>query len=81
MSRRKRLSATLEKAEIKAAPMDSIAPKLDLGNGRTLKIYSKAINGMRAKQQLYNGLLSTGDSLYNELLENERVWGRYRSVC
>ena len=75
MSRRKRLSATLEKAELRAASMDSIAPKLDLGNGRTLEMYWEAINALRTKQQKYNAMLSNVDSLYNELLAEERALG------
>lgn len=73
--RRKRLFAQLEKAEVRAASMDSIAPKLDLGNGQTLEMYWNAIDALQAKQQKYNALLSTVDSLYNELLEDERVLG------
>lgn len=75
MSRRKRLSATLEKAELRAASMDSIESKLDLGNGRTLEMYWEAINAMRAKQQKYNAMLSNLDNLYSELLADERALG------
>ncbi|PSN11693.1 hypothetical protein C7293_23330 [filamentous cyanobacterium CCT1] len=73
--RRKRLSAKLEKAEVRAASMGSIEPKLDLGNGQTLEMYWEAINAMRAKQQEYNMLLSKVDNLYNELLADERALG------
>jgi hypothetical protein len=73
--RRKRLSVKLEKAEVRAASMDSIKPKLDLGNGQTLEMYWEAINALRAKQQQYNALLSTVDSLYSELLADERALG------
>jgi hypothetical protein len=73
--RRKRLSATLGKAEVRAASMDSIDQKLDLGNGRTLEMYWEAINELRAKQQQYNTLLSRVDSLYSELLADERSLG------
>ncbi|OKH48406.1 hypothetical protein NIES30_10300 [Phormidium tenue NIES-30] len=75
MSRRKRLSPTLEKAELRAASMDSIEQKLDLGNGHTLELYWEAINALRAKQQQYNALLSSVDNLYNELLADERALG------
>lgn len=73
--RRKRLSAQLDKAEVRAASMDSIDQKLDLGNGQTLELYWEAINALRAKQQQYNALLSRVDQLYNELLADERSLG------
>ena len=47
-----------------------IAPQLDLGNGRTLEMYWEAINGLRAKQQKYNALLSSVDNFYNRLNRN-----------
>lgn len=75
MSRRKRLSGILEKAELRATSMVSIEPELDLGNGRTLEFYWEAINALRAKQQKYNAMLSNVDSLYSELLEDERALG------
>ncbi|MBE9155759.1 hypothetical protein IQ265_02775 [Nodosilinea sp. LEGE 06152] len=75
MSRRKRLSGILEKAELRATSMVSIEPELDLGNGRTLEMYWEAINGLRAKQQKYNTLLSSVDNLYNEMLAEERALG------
>ncbi|MBD2109834.1 hypothetical protein [Nodosilinea sp. FACHB-13] len=67
--------AILEKAELRATSMVSIEPELDLGNGRTLEMYWEAINAMRAKQQKYNALLSNVNSLYNELLAEERTLG------
>lgn len=73
--RRKRLSVKLEKAEVRAASMDSIKPNLDLGNGLTLEMYWEAINALRTKQQQYNALLSRVDQLYNELLTDERALG------
>jgi hypothetical protein len=73
--RRKRLSAGLQKAEVRAASMDSIDQKLDLGNGQTLEMYWEAINALRVKQQQYNALLSRVDQLYNELLADERALG------
>lgn len=73
--RRKRLSAKLQRAEVRAASMDSIDQQLDLGNGQTLEMYWEAINGLRIKQQEYNTLLSKVDSLYSELLADERSLG------
>jgi hypothetical protein len=55
--------------------MVSIEPDLDLGNGLTLGAYWEAINGLREKQHRYNALLSSVDSLYNELLADERALG------
>lgn len=73
MSRRKRLSVTLEKAGLRATSMDSIEPNLDLGKGQTLEMYWEAINTMQGKQPKYNVLLSNVNNLYNELLAEERA--------
>lgn len=75
MSRRKRMSAILQKPELRASSMISIQPDLDLGNDLTLETYWEAINELREKQKQYNALLSNVDSLYNELLADERALG------
>ena len=75
MSRRKRTSLSLQKAERRASAMDSIKPDLDLGNGLTLETYWETINALREKQHRYNALLSTVDQLYNELLAEEKLMG------
>jgi hypothetical protein len=63
MSRRKRTSAILQKAELRASSMVSIEPELDLGNDLTLKTYREAINELREKQKQYNALLADERSL------------------
>ena len=75
MSRRKRTSAILQRAELRASSMVSIEPELDLGNDLTLKTYREAINELREKQKQYDALLSNVDNLYNELLADERSLG------
>jgi hypothetical protein len=75
MSRRKRLSPVLERAELRASSMTSIEPSLDLGNGLTLETYWEAIQSLREKQNQYNTLLSNVDRIYNELLADERSLG------
>ncbi|MBD2260600.1 hypothetical protein [Pseudanabaena sp. FACHB-2040] len=75
MTRRKRSSLLLEKAERRASGMRSIDASLDLGNGMTLKSYQAALDSLRERQNRYNTLLSSIDQIYNELLEEERSLG------
>ena len=72
MSRRKRTSKVLEKAERRLASMTSIDPNLDLGNSLTLAEFSTLIETMRTKENAYNTALSNLDKLYREMLETER---------
>ncbi len=73
MSRRKKSSRVLEKAERRVAAVTSIDPKLDLGNGLTLKGYEGALGDTRKKVSEYNTLLSQVDRIYNELNASEDV--------
>jgi hypothetical protein len=75
MTRRKRSSLLLEKAQRRAAGLRSIDAGLDLGNGMTLQVYQTAVDGLRERQDRYNTLLSSIDQAYNELLEEERSLG------
>lgn len=72
MARRKRTSQMLEKAVRRAAGINSIDPKLDLGNGLTVSAFSTLIETMRTKENAYNTALSNLDKLYREMLEIER---------
>ncbi|MCC5637644.1 hypothetical protein LC593_17725 [Nostoc sp. CHAB 5844] len=71
MARRKRTSVVLEKAERRAAGMNSIDPNLDVGNGLTLPNFSNLIETMRSKENAYNTALSNLDKLYSEMLQTE----------
>ncbi|WGV26702.1 hypothetical protein [Halotia branconii] len=75
MARRKRTSPVLERAVRRAAGINSIDPKLDLGNGLTLPAFSTLIETMRAKENAYNSALSSLDKLYREMLETEDELG------
>lgn len=72
MSRKKRTSTTLEKAERRAAGLKSLGVDLDFGNSRTLTHFLDAIVQMRSQQDSYNQLLATVDSTYVEMLEFEK---------
>jgi hypothetical protein len=72
MARRKRTSKVLDLAERRAAAMESISAKLDLGNGMTLNAYRQRLNTLRDRQTQYNRLLSNVDQTYNDLLDAER---------
>jgi hypothetical protein len=75
MARRKRTSVVLKRAVRRAASINSIAPKLDLGNGLTLPAFSSLIEMMRSKENAYNSALSSLDKLYREMLETESELG------
>ena len=71
MARRKRSSQVLEKAERRAAGMESIALDLDLGNGMSMEAFNDSIDSLRDKMAAYNRLLSSVDQVYNDLLLEE----------
>ncbi|MBW4581186.1 MAG: hypothetical protein KME42_16585 [Tildeniella nuda ZEHNDER 1965/U140] len=72
MSRKKRTSIVLEKADRRAAGLRSLGVDLDFGNSRTLTTFLDAIEQMRTKQEAYNQLLATVDSTYVEMLDFEK---------
>lgn len=72
MSRRKRSSQILEKAERRIAGLKSIHSALDLGNGLTIEAYIQVIEQTRQKLEAYNTALSTVDQTYNTALTAER---------
>lgn len=74
MARLKKGSATLKKAERRAAGMGTIDPKLDLGSGMTVTSFWTAINSMRQTLITYNALLSRVDQVRHDLqAEEERL--------
>ena len=72
MARRKKQSATLEKAQKRLAGLKSIDAKVDLGNGLTVASYEKEINEVRQKIEAYNTLLSKVDDAANTVQTLER---------
>ena len=75
MARKKRTSRMLEKAVRRAAGINSIDPKLDLGNGLSLPAFTSLIETMRTRENAYNTALSNLDKLYREMLETEEELG------
>jgi uncharacterized protein YoxC len=73
MTRRKRTSDILEKAEQRAASLKSIATTLDLGNDLTLSAYTSLIDDMRSKLATYNTILSEVDNACTDVADTEKV--------
>lgn len=73
MSRKKRTSIALEKAERRAAGLKSLRVELDFGNSRSLSRFLEMIAQMRHYQDTYNQLLATVDATYVEMLEFEKA--------
>jgi len=72
MSRRKRSSPIIEKADRRAASLKSISDTLDLGNSLTLETYVTEIQSLREKLNRYNTLLSSVDEAYNDVITSEK---------
>lgn len=71
MSRRKRTSSILEKAQVRFASMSSIQPAPRLGEGLSLEDFSNRIAETRQVLGEYNAMLSHLDELYNRLVGQE----------
>lgn len=72
MSRLKRSSKELVKAQTRATNLLSIDPLLDLGSGLTLTAYQATIGALQAKLDRYNNLLSEIDALNNDVTAGEK---------
>jgi hypothetical protein len=72
MSRRKKTSPVLEKADLRAAGLRAISPTLDLGNNLTFPSYLATIDETRAKLTAYNEALSNLDALYSDFQKAEK---------
>jgi hypothetical protein len=72
MSRRKRSSKVLDKAQRRIAGLKSIDPSLNLGGGLTVEALSALIEETRLKLEAYNTVLSTVDQTYNIMLKTEQ---------
>ncbi|MBW4643032.1 MAG: hypothetical protein KME23_08575 [Goleter apudmare HA4340-LM2] len=73
MSRPKRGSKILDKAQRRLAGLKSISTSLDLGNGLTLEAFLESIEKSRQKLENYNMTLSMVDQNYNTFLESEQM--------
>ena len=72
MTRRKKTSAMLTKAEQRLAGLKSIDAKLDLGNGVTLATFEKEVASLRQTLETYNTLLSKVDDASNAIENAEQ---------
>lgn len=77
MARQKRSSRILNKAQRRAASIQSIDTALNLGTGLTVQTYSKHIADLQAKVNSYNKSLSDVDALQNEISEAEQFLRDY----
>lgn len=73
MTRRKRNSALLERAERRFESIRSINPQLDLGGGLTLAAYATVLESLRSKLATYNTALSTLDRLADDVSVAEKI--------
>jgi HAMP domain-containing protein len=75
MPRQKRTSRKLENAELRAAGLRAIDPKLDFGNSRSLSNLTAMIEQLRTKLDAYNTALSIIDSSRTEIALLEKAMG------
>ena len=73
MARPKKQSKKIQAAEARAAGMESIDEKLDLGNGLTLEAYRAIIAGSKTDLAEYNTALSTVDTKQSNFEASEKV--------
>jgi len=72
MSRKKRTSRALEKAELRSAGLKAIDPTLDFGDTHNLNNLTQLIEQLRIKIDAYNTALSVIDSSKTEIEELEK---------
>ena len=72
MSRRKRTSRILEKAELRSAGLKSIVPSIKFDENYSLEKLISSIEQLRNKLDVYNTALSVVDSSKTEIEEMEK---------
>ncbi len=78
MARKKRTSPVIERAETRAAGIDSIDKALDLGNNLTQPAFKAKVKEARDKLNAYNTLLSETDATLSQL---ETLEGTVSDLC
>ena len=73
MTRPKKKSTALPKAEKRLAGMQSINPKLSFGNGLSNEAFAAQVEAVRVDLNTYNTLLSKVDEAYNNLAASEQA--------
>ncbi|MFN6528089.1 hypothetical protein [Nostoc sp. ChiSLP03a] len=72
MSRLKRGSKVIDRAQRRIAALKSISPTLDLGNGVTIDAFATLIKTTQDKLEAYNSSLSTVDMTQEALEVTEK---------
>lgn len=72
MSRKKRISRILEKAQLRAAGLKSIVPNIQFGEDYRLETMIESIEQLRNKIDVYNTALSVVDSSKAEIEDMEK---------
>ncbi|MEH1847830.1 MAG: hypothetical protein V7L25_23325 [Nostoc sp.] len=72
MSRQKRTSRILEKAELRASGMKSIVPSIKFDEDYTLEKMIESIEQLRSKLDVHNSALAIVDSSLTEVEEMEK---------
>ncbi|MCC5648683.1 hypothetical protein LC609_02305 [Nostoc sp. XA013] len=72
MSRKKRTSRTLEKAQLRSAGLKSIVPNIKFDENYSLEKLIESIDLLRNKLDVYNTALSVVDSSKTEIEEMEK---------
>ena len=73
MSRRKRTSRVLEKAELRSAGLKAIDPSMDFGDTRNLQNLTQIVEQLRTRIDAYNTALSVIDSSKTEMDQLEKT--------
>ena len=71
--RKRKSSRTLEQAEIRAAGLAAIDPKMDFGSDRSLSNLQAQINQLQGKINAYNTALTTVDNLRSDIKDCEKT--------
>jgi len=72
MSRKKRISRVLEKAQLRSAGLKSIVPSIQFGEDYSLETMIESIEQLRQKIDVYNTVLSVVDSSKAEIEDMEK---------
>ncbi len=75
MSRKRRTSRVLEKAELRISGLKAIDPNMDFGDARNLQNMTQLIEQYRTKIEAYNTALTVIDSSKTEMKELEKILG------
>lgn len=75
MTRKKRTSRILEKAQLRAAGLKMVDPSLDLGDSCSLANMQQQMNTLREQIEAYNGALAVIDSSKQAIDELEKSLG------